>query len=192
MVAVSVGLRLSEIDGHFNVAISVLDPTAPIESSVNYSAMAKTNPPTTVKEYVDSLSDDRKKVVKKLRTTIRKNLPKGFKETISYGMIGYVVPHSLYKDGYHCDPKLPLPFMSLASQKNFVAVYHLGIYADPKLMKWFTGQYPSHCDTKLDMGKSCIRFKKIEQIPYELIGELCTKMDVQSWIDLYEKQYKKK
>jgi len=146
---------------------------------------------TTVKEYIDNLPDDRKKVIKKLRTIIKKNLPKGFKEVISYGMIGYVVPHKIYPDGYHCSPELPLPFMSMASQKNFVAVYHMGIYADAKLMKWFTTEYPKHVSTKLDMGKSCIRFKKMDTIPYDLIGELSTKMTTDDWIKLYEKNIKR-
>jgi len=144
----------------------------------------------TVKEYIDNLPDDRKKVIKKLRTIIRKNLHKGFKEVISYGMIGYVVPHKIYPDGYHCSPELPLPFMSMASQKNFVAVYHMGIYADAKLMKWFTTEYPKYVPTKLDMGKSCIRFKKMDTIPYDLIGELSTKMTTDDWIKLYEKNIK--
>ena len=104
-----------------------------------------------------------------------KNLPKGFKECISYGMLGYVVPHELYPNGYHVNPKLPLPFINLASQKNFIAVYHSGLYADPELMEWFVKVYPKHCKTKLDMGKSCIRFKKIDQIPMVLIGELVSK-----------------
>jgi len=145
---------------------------------------------TTVKEYIDNLPEDRKPVIKKLRTIIKKNLPKGYKEVISYGMIGYVIPHKIYPDGYHCSPELPLPFMSMASQKNFVAVYHMGIYADPKLMKWFTSEYPKYVSTKLDMGKSCIRFKKMATIPYDLIGELSSKMTTDDWIKLYEKNIK--
>lgn len=146
----------------------------------------------TVKEYIDGLPEDRIKPIKKLRSIIKKNLPKGFKEIMNYGMIGYVVPHSLYPDGYHCSPELPLPFMNIASQKNFIAVYHSGVYADPKLMKWFTTEYPKHVTTKLDMGKSCVRFKKIENIPYELIGSLASKMTPADWIKLYEKNVKKK
>jgi len=145
---------------------------------------------TTVKEYIDNLPEDRKPVIKKLRTIIKKNLPKGYKEVMSYGMIGYVIPHKIYPDGYHCSPELPLPFMSMASQKNFVAVYHMGIYADPKLMKWFTSEYPKYVSTKLDMGKSCIRFKKMATIPYDLIGELSSKMTTDDWIKLYEKNIK--
>ena len=116
-------------------------------------------------EYIKKLPEDRQEPMQQLREVIKENIPKGFTETMSYGMIGYVVPHSLYPDGYHCTPELPLPFMNIASQKNYIAVYHSGIYADPQLMEWFKSEYPKHCKTKLDMGKSCIRFKKIDQIP---------------------------
>ena len=125
-----------------------------------------------------------------LRKVIIQNLPKGFEETISYGMLGYVVPHSIYPAGYHCDTKLPLPFLSIASQKNFIAVYHMGIYADQKLLNWFVEEYPKHSKTKLDMGKSCIRFKKMDQVPVELIGELASKMSVEDWIGIYERAFK--
>jgi hypothetical protein len=145
----------------------------------------------TPKEYLDSLPDDRKKAMTELRKVILKNLPKGFSEEMSYGMLGYVVPHSLYPDGYHCDPKLPLPFLCIASQKNFVAVYHMGIYADEKLLAWFNKEYPKHSTQKLDMGKSCLRFKKLDQIPYKLIGELVSKMTPKDWIALYESKYKR-
>jgi uncharacterized protein YdhG (YjbR/CyaY superfamily) len=137
-------------------------------------------------EYIAQLPEERKEVMQKLRELILKNLPKGFKEIMNYGMIGYVVPHEIYPKGYHCDSKLPLPFMNIASQKNFVALYHMGIYADENLLMWFQENYSKHCKTKLDMGKSCIRFKKMDQIPYQLIGELCQKMTVQEWISLYE------
>ncbi len=142
-------------------------------------------------DYIDQLPDDRKEVIIKLRKTILENLPEGFHETMSYGMIGYVVPHSIYPDGYHCDPKLPLPFISLASQKNFVALYHMGIYADNNLLEWFTTEYPKHATAKLDMGKSCIRFKKMNDIPYQLIGELAGKMSSKNWIKIYETNFKK-
>jgi uncharacterized protein YdhG (YjbR/CyaY superfamily) len=141
----------------------------------------------TPDEYIDSLPEDRKEAMIKLRKTIKKNLPKGFKEVMSYGMIGYVVPHSIYPAGYHCDPKLPLPFMCIASQKNFIALYHMGIYGDPQLLKWFTDGYAKAVPTKLDMGKSCVRFKKPEHIPYQLIGELTAKITPQDWIAMYEK-----
>jgi len=146
---------------------------------------------TSPEQYINELPDDRKEVIKKLRNTILENIPSGFEEQMSYGMLGYVVPHTIYPDGYHCSPVLPLPFMNLASQKNFVALYHAGIYASDELLAWFVGEYPKYVKTKMDMGKSCIRFKKMETIPYQLIGELCTKMSVDEWIALYEKNIKK-
>ena len=143
-------------------------------------------------EYIDQLPPERQAVTSKLRTVILKNLPGGFEEQMSYGMLGYVVPHSIYPEGYHCNPKLPLPFINLASQKNFVALYHSGIYADPKLYDWFVSEYPAHCKYKLDMGKSCVRFKKMNDVPYDLIATLCTKMTPNDWIARYEENLKKK
>lgn len=145
----------------------------------------------TPQEYVDSLPEERKRVISELRKVIRKNLPKGFAEVMAYGMLGYVVPHSLYPAGYHCDPKQPLPFMCLASQKNFVALYHMGIYSDKHLLLWFTKEYAKRSTAKLDMGKSCIRFKKLDTIPYTLIGELAGKMTPGEWIEVYEKVMKR-
>ena len=145
----------------------------------------------TTKEYINEWPEDRKKAIIKLRKVILDNLPKGFSESMGYGMIGFGVPHSIYPNGYHCDPKQPLPFIGLASQKNFVAVYHMGIYADPKLLKWFNEHYPK-TGKKLDMGKSCLRFKKVEDIPYEFIGELASKMTVEDWISIYESNLKPK
>lgn len=145
----------------------------------------------TVKEYLKELPPERKEAVSKLREEILKNLPKGFEEGMSYGMIGYYVPHSIYPKGYHCTPEFPLPFANIASQKNFIAFYHMGIYANSDLLKWFTTEYPKHTKAKLDMGKSCVRFKKSEHIPYKLIGELMKKISVDDWIKLYEKNYLK-
>lgn len=145
----------------------------------------------TPQQYVEYLPEDRKPVIQRLREVITTHIPDGFEETMSYGMIGYVVPHSLYAPGYHCDPKLPLPFMNIASQKNYVAVYHMGIYTDQQLMEWFTDTYKTQYGTKLDMGKSCMRFKKLEQIPFDLIGELASKITPQKWIEIYESQLKK-
>ncbi len=150
------------------------------------------NKATNITEYFDNLPEERIKVMEKLRSIILENLPNGFQEEISYGMPGYIVPHSIFPDGYHCDPKLPLPFLSIASQKNFVALYHMGIYASPELLNWFTSEYPKHVKTKLDMGKSCIRFKNIKTIPYDLIGELCTKMTCDEWINIYTDNVRKK
>jgi len=145
----------------------------------------------TPENYIAQMTDDRKMAISNLRKTILENLPKGFEETISYGMIGYVVPHTLYPSGYHCDPKLPLPFLSIASQKNFIAVYHMGIYANKKILDWFVEEYPKHCRKKLDMGKSCIRFKNSDHIPYELIGELSRKITLEEWIKTYETHIKR-
>jgi uncharacterized protein YdhG (YjbR/CyaY superfamily) len=145
----------------------------------------------TPKEYIDELPEDRKESVEELRSVVLKNLPKGFQEVMSYGMLGYVVPHSIYPNGYHCDPKQPLPFMGIASQKNFIAVYNMGVYSNPKLSEWFVAEFPKHSKYKLDMGKSCIRFKKMDDIPYDLIGELASKITVEDWIVFYEKNFKK-
>lgn len=145
-----------------------------------------------VDEYLAQVPEERQDYFNKLRETILENLPEGFEEQISYGMLGYVVPHSLYPNGYHVDPSLPLPFLSIASQKNFIGFYHMGIYGSPELLDWFVTEYPKHSKLKLDMGKSCVRFKKPEQIPFELIGELVKKMSAKDWIDLYEKHMKKK
>ena len=146
---------------------------------------------TTVEAYISELPKERKEAITKLRKEIKKNLPKGFSEGVGYGMMGYCVPHSLYPPGYHCDPKQPLPFMGIASQKNFIAVYSMGVYADPKLLKWFKDEYAKAGVGKLDMGKSCIRFKKPENIPYKLIGELASKMTPEQWIGRYEKILKR-
>lgn len=144
----------------------------------------------TVTEYLNELPEERKNAFRKLRQVILSNIPQGFEERMSYGMIGYVIPHSIYPNGYHCDPKLPLGFAAIASQKHFVALYHMGIYSDPKLLEWFTTEFPKHSNYKLDMGKSCIRFKKWDEIPFELIGQLMQKMTVGDWIGCYESALK--
>ena len=145
----------------------------------------------SVEAYLEEIPEKRKEAFIKLREVINSNLPEGFEETMSYGMIGYIVPHKLYPAGYHCNPKLPLPFVNLANQKNYIALYHLGIYANEELLNWFTTEYSKFSTTKLDMGKSCIRFKKIDKIPYELIGKLIAKVSAQEWISTYEKSIKK-
>jgi hypothetical protein len=146
---------------------------------------------TTVKEILTSLPADRAEPFNKLNDVIVKNLPQGFEAAISYGGLGYVVPHSIYPAGYHCKPSEPLPFAGIASQKNSINFYHMGIYADTNLLNWFVAEYPKHCKQKLDMGKSCIRFKKLDEIPYQLIGELMKKMTVKDWVTIYETKYKK-
>jgi hypothetical protein len=140
----------------------------------------------SVQEYLDKVPEERQMAFNKLRQTIIDNLPSGFAEDFSNGYIGFNVPHSLYPAGYHCTPEKPLPFTGIASQKNFIGLYHMGIYANPELLEWFVSKYPKHCKRKLDMGKSCIRLKKMDEIPYELIGELMQRMTVDKWIDLYE------
>lgn len=147
---------------------------------------------TTVNEILTNLPEDRSMPFNKLHAVILKNLPTGFEAVISYGGLGYVVPHTLYPTGYHCKPSEPLPFAGIASQKGSINFYHMGIYADPKLLKWFQTEYPKYCSRKLDMGKSCIRFKKFDEIPYELIGELMKKISVKQWIELYESAFRKK
>lgn len=145
----------------------------------------------TPEEYISQLPEERQEAIKRIREVINKNLPKGFEEGIGYGMLAYFVPFSMYPAGYHCPPKQPLPFMNLASQKNYVALYHSGIYAKKELMEWFVAEYPNHCKRKLDMGKSCVRFKKMDDIPYDLIGELVSKMTPQEWIEIYEANIKR-
>ncbi|MBT4413363.1 MAG: DUF1801 domain-containing protein [Polaribacter sp.] len=145
----------------------------------------------TPEEYIEQLPEDRKQAVQKIRAVIKKNLPKGFEEGINYKMLGFYVPHSKFPEGYHCDPKLPLPFINLASQKNSVNLYHMGIYAKKELLDWFVKEYTKYCKYKLDMGKSCIRFKKMDDIPFDLIGELVSKITVNEWINTYESAIKK-
>jgi hypothetical protein len=145
----------------------------------------------TPQEYVDSLPEDRKNAIERLRKTLKSNLPEGFEEEMSYGMLGYVVPHSIYPKGYHCKPNLPLPFINVASQKNFIAFYHMGIYVNSELLNWFVLEYSKVVKSKIDMGKSCVRFKKMDEIPYELIGELASKIAVSDWISIYENNFVK-
>ena len=146
---------------------------------------------TTVKEYIDTLPVDRKDIITKLRDTINAHIPAGFAEQMNYGMIGRVVPHSTYPQWYHVTPELPLPFLWLASQKNNISFYHMGLYADTKILDRFTQQYPKYAKNKLDMGKFCIRFKNMTDIPYDLIGELVSKITVAQWIQIYEQSLKR-
>jgi len=140
-------------------------------------------------DYVMQIPDDRKDAVNSLRKVILENLPAGFEEAMSYGMIGYVVPYSIYPKGYHVKPKVPLPFIAVASQKNFIAFYHMALNAEENLLKWFISEYPKHSKTKLDMGKGCVRFKKPDQIPFQLIGDMASKLTPDEWIRIYEERY---
>jgi len=145
----------------------------------------------TVNEILSNIPAYRAVQFNKLHNVIVKNLPKSFEAAISYGGLGYVVPHTLYPAGYHCKPSEPLPFAGIASQKNSINFYHMGIYSDPKLLDWFVTEYPKHSKQKLDMGKSCVRFKKLDEIPFDLIGELMKKISVKEWIKIYETKLKK-
>lgn len=145
----------------------------------------------TVHEILTNVPEDRVEPFNKLHEVIIKNLPKGFEAAISYGGLGYVVPHTLYPSGYHCKPSEPLPFAGIASQKNSINFYHMGIYSDPGLLEWFVTEYPRHSKRKLDIGKSCVRFKHFDEIPYKLIGQLMKKMTVREWIAIYERELKK-
>ena len=139
----------------------------------------------TVADYLNELPKDRREAIAKVRAVIRKNLPKGFVEQMSYGMIGYAVPHELYPAGYHCDPKQPLPFAGLASQKNHMALYLMTVYQSPDLELWLRQQFQAR-GKKLDMGKSCIRFKKLEDLPLEVIGEVVGRVSLADYIIHYE------
>ncbi|WP_438969149.1 DUF1801 domain-containing protein [Nonlabens sp.] len=151
-----------------------------------------TSKATTTQEYLENLPDDRQKPMNDLRDVVLKNLPIGFEEGMLYGMLGYYVPKDMYAPGYHVGKEwTPLPFINIASQKNYIALYHSGIYAQPELMEWFKSEFPKHSKYKLDMGKSCVRFKKVDAIPLELIGELCRKMTAREWIEIYEGVIKK-
>lgn len=141
----------------------------------------------TPDEYIAGLPEDRKLAISALRKVIKDNLPKGFKETIGYGHLGWVVPHEMYPPGYHCDPKQPLPFLGIASQKNFIALYSMAIYSLPEQLEWFRTEWPKHTSRKLDMGKSCIRFKKMDDIPLKLIGELASQVTPMEWVEIYER-----
>jgi hypothetical protein len=145
----------------------------------------------SVEDILLSLPEDRKLIMEKLIAVFDQHLPQGFEKTISFGMIGYVVPHATYPAGYHCKPAEPLPFLSMASQKAAISIYHMGIYADPSVLDWFVQSYPLHCKTKLDMGKSCIRFKKLEDIPWDLLAQLAEKMTPTFWVELYESKFRR-
>ncbi len=147
---------------------------------------------TTPEQFIDELPEDRKAIISAIRKAIRDNLPKGFEEVIGYGMLGYVVPHSIYPGGYHCTPKLPLPFINIASQKNHISIHHLGLYASKPMIDWFTAEWEKHTTKKMDMGKGCLRFKKAEDVPINLIEILAKKMSVEQWIEIYESNIKNK
>jgi hypothetical protein len=141
----------------------------------------------TVKDYIANLPDDRKKVVSDVRKAINKHLPKGFHEGVAYNAIAWSVPHSAYPAGYHCDPAKPLMLICLSSTKGGISLHHMGLYGSTSLLEWFQGEWPKFSSKKLDMGKGCVRFKKPDDIPLELIGQLATKLTPQAWVEQYEK-----
>jgi hypothetical protein len=140
----------------------------------------------TVEQYLQALPVDRRAAINAVREVILGSLPKGYEERITYGMIGYVVPHSLYPKGYHCDPKQPLPLAFLGSQKNHMAIYLMNVYGDPATEKWFRKAWEAS-GKKLDMGKSCVRFKKVEDVALEVIGQVIARTPVKNYIDRIEK-----
>ena len=145
----------------------------------------------SIKDYINLLESDRKKPIIQLINVIEQNIPKGFEKVMNYGMPSFVIPHSIYPDGYHCDNKLPLPFISISNLKSSISLHHMGLYANSELLDWFKSEYPEHSKTKLDIGKGCIKFKKINDIPYKLIGVLSKRMTVKNWIDTYEQNIKR-
>lgn len=151
-----------------------------------------TSEATTPEDYINQLPEERKAPITILNNLIKTHMPKGLEAGMGYGMLAYYVPKSIYPNGYHCKPFPPLPFINLASQKNYIALYHSGMYAKKELYNWFVSEYPKHCKSKLDMGKSCVRFKKMDDIPYDLIAQLIGKMSVGEWIDIYESSIYKK
>jgi hypothetical protein len=142
---------------------------------------------TSVSDYIESLPDDRKTAISRIRQAINKNLPKGFKEGFGMNMILWSVPHSSYPAGYHCDPTKPLMLIGLAANKSGISMHHMGLYGSTQLLNWFTAEWPKHSAKKLDMGKGCVRFKKLDDVPIDLIGELSTKLTPQAWVEQYER-----
>jgi uncharacterized protein YdhG (YjbR/CyaY superfamily) len=145
----------------------------------------------TVDEYVAQIPEERRVAFLRLLDVVRESLPVGFAECMSFGMPSFAVPHSIYPAGYHCKTDEPVPFVSVANQKQYIALYHSGVYALPDLLDWFTSEWAARGPGKLDMGKSCIRLKRMDRIPYELLGELCTKITVDEWIAAYEAQIRR-
>jgi len=142
------------------------------------------NDATSVEAYLNSLPDDRRAAISMVRDTILRNLPEGYKEGMQYGMIGYYVPHSRFPAGYHCDPKQPLNYLSLGSQKNYMSLYLMNVYGDTQTREWFENAYRAS-GKKLDMGKACVRFKTLEDLPLEVIGEVVARTPVDVYLNAY-------
>ena len=145
-----------------------------------------TSTAATVEEYLRSLPADRRAAISTVRATILAHLPAGYEERMGFGMIAYVVPHTLYPAGYHCDPKMPLMLANLGSQKNHMAMYLMTVYGDPATEKWFRQAWTA-TGKKLDMGKACVRFRKIEDVPLAVIGQLIARVPVKEYIARMEK-----
>ena len=140
----------------------------------------------TVDEYLLALPPDRRALFSAVREVVRANLPEGYEEQLQYGMIGYVVPHKLYPPGYHCDAKQPLTYACLGSQKNYLAIYLMSVYGDPATEAWFKKAWLA-TGKKLDMGKSCVRFKKLEDVPLDVIGQVIARTPVSQYIAAVER-----
>ena len=142
----------------------------------------------TAEEYMMQLPPDRREIMEKLRAKVHEHLPAGLEERMLYGMICYVIPHSLYPKGYHVDPKLPVTMMAIASQKNHIALYHMGLYTFPDVYLWFMEAYEKDIGKKPDVGKSCIRVRPAANIPFDLLGQLCGKVTVEDYLRVYEQE----
>lgn len=156
-------------------------------SKIKHNMKADGDP---VKEFLATIPADRTESFNRLHDVIVENLPAGFEAAISYGKLGYVVPHSIYPAGYHCKPSEPLPFAGIALQKKSINLYHMGFYTDPELVAWFLSEYSKHSTQKPDMGKGCVRFRRSDEIPCDLVGELMRKISVKEWVDIYETKLK--
>lgn len=145
----------------------------------------------TVETYLEELEPERRELVEAIRAAIHRGLPPGFEERMIYGMIGWVVPKDTYPAGYHCDPSLPLPFINLGNQKASVNLYHMGLYVIPGLLDWFQNSWREQTSARLDMGKSCVRFKRLDNVPLSLLTELATRVTVEEWVSVYESGIKR-
>jgi len=143
----------------------------------------------TVSKYLAELPAERRQAIGEIRKTILKHLPAGYAEGMQYGMIGYFVPHSVYPAGYHCDPKQPLPYAALASQMNYISIYLMCIYGDPEHQKWFREAW-AKTGKKLNMGKSCVRIRKLDELPLDVIGQAIKRVPVKRFIEFYESAIK--
>jgi hypothetical protein len=150
-----------------------------------YHSSMPAETPTSIDAYLAALPDDRREALDALRAVINRNLPKGYEEGMQYGMPAWFVPHSVYPAGYHCDPSQPLPFVSIASQKSHIGLYLFCLYMNPELMSWFEAEWRK-TGSRWDAGKSCVRAKKLADIPIELVGKVVKKVPVKTFVASYE------